>query len=651
MVPIDPQYRGGRAVNMSKLPELSSPGAVGAQPSLTTSMGEQSSMGLSTFVAPLQDAVADALFGGGPSLASASLDTTPATTPAADMPHADKLLRAATHRAKVLQRRRREARAYNLRKAEAARGRREAFEKDYEERVLQKVRFKAEKPRILRELALQRLRRALLLTIMTQATRATILERKLELGRKNIAVRRKRQACALVVQRAFRLRRTQHMWTQFSKYVRLMKRQRIRLVVHLRCWRRAYAAEVVRDFLRVTANSSRLQRIVLTFTERVMLGQSLARKWFAARKARIEVLNRIYVEAEALQMEEERKATLARLDRIRTLLRQRLEKKSMSKKPTLSMKPTRDRSLAEKIKDAVDKCEASLRFQRNKVTNLIEGHQERYELCCANRLETTELMADYDRFLSGEAAPGSPQQRPTTAPAVFSREEPALRKPSVKEIIRDSRASRAGRVKQEVGVKINRAELSAPPPPPPRCAAKRRKELLAALLARRLQAWRRRIERRASRASHTDEPNFHAPRRLSLVEAQEVADDAALSGGDGSFTPADAMRWLRLQDEKPHFRPEQADASAMLEAATQGTYMFYNSFGGARGMWVAVDDCVRGERLRQRALQEEMEGTLEAKFGLDSSVFVTVVETDKRQTPMLKRMDSQHRLGSKGRLF
>jgi uncharacterized protein (DUF1697 family) len=60
---------------------------------------------------------------------------------------------------------------------------------------------------------------------------------------------------------------------------------------------------------------------------------------------------------------------------------------------------------------------------------------------------------------------------------------------------------------------------------------------------------------------------------------------------------------------------------------------------------------VRGERLRQRALQEEMEGTLEAKFGLDSSVFVTVVETDKRQTPMLKRMDSQHRLGSKGRLF
>ena len=46
----------------------------------------------------------------------------------------------------------------------------------------------------------------------------------------------------------------------------------------------------------------------------------------------------------------------------------------------------------------------------------------------------------------------------------------------------------------------------------------------------------------------------------------------------------------------------------MLESATQGIYMFYNSFGGVAGMYAAVEDCVRDERNRQQALQDEMEG-------------------------------------------
>ena len=58
------------------------------------------------------------------------------------------------------------------------------------------------------------------------------------------------------------------------------------------------------------------------------------------------------------------------------------------------------------------------------------------------------------------------------------------------------------------------------------------------------------------------------------------------------------------------------EASAMLESATQGIYMFYNSFGGVAGMYAAVEDCVRDERNRQQALQDEMEGTLEARYGM-----------------------------------
>ena len=79
---------------MSKLTEIASP--VSAKPSVSSTQGlttlaEQSSMGLTTLVAPLQEAVTEKLFSGG-SLASGSVETTPET-------FADKLVRAAAHRA------------------------------------------------------------------------------------------------------------------------------------------------------------------------------------------------------------------------------------------------------------------------------------------------------------------------------------------------------------------------------------------------------------------------------------------------------------------------------------------------------------------------------------------------------------------------
>ena len=44
-------------------------------------------------------------------------------------------------------------------------------------------------------------------------------------------------------------------------------------------------------------------------------------------------------------------------------------------------------------------------------------------------------------------------------------------------------------------------------------------------------------------------------------------------------------------------------------------------FGGVAGMYAAVEDCVRDERNRQQALQDEMEGTLEARYGMDPAQF------------------------------
>ena len=110
-------------------------------------------------------------------------------------------------------------------------------------------------------------------------------------------------------------------------------------------------------------------------------------------------------------------------------------------------------------------------------------------------------MAEYDAFLKREAPPSPQKRRPTTAPAALDQQPGGERKPSVKEIIRSSRAARAGKLKKGIEVQRGRAALTAAPPdPPPRVEPKRRKELLSWLLARRLRAWRRRVERRALRA-------------------------------------------------------------------------------------------------------------------------------------------------------
>ena len=72
-------------------------------------------------------------------------------------------------------------------------------------------------------------------------------------------------------------------------------------------------------------------------------------------------------------------------------------------------------------------------------------------------------MAEYDAFLKRDA-PSPNKRRPTTAPAALDQQllPSGERKPSVKEIIRSSRAARAGKLKKGIEVQRGRAALSAP---------------------------------------------------------------------------------------------------------------------------------------------------------------------------------------------
>jgi len=217
----------------------------------------------------------------------------------------------------------------------------------------------------------------------------------------------------------------------------------------------------VRDFLRATNKGAKLQRVVMTYTERVVLGQSLIRQYVESRRARMKILDSIYVQLEGIIIEEERRRIVQRVHEIRNLLRARLEGKADSR-TSLSTQPARGKSFAEKIRDDADKVELDLKYQRSKVQNLIEGHRERYELCCKYRKDTPTLMAEYDAFLKRDEEPPSPtKRRPTTAPAALD-QQPGERKPSVKEIIRSSRAARAGKLKKGIEVQRGRAALSAP---------------------------------------------------------------------------------------------------------------------------------------------------------------------------------------------
>ena len=50
-------------------------------------------------------------------------------------------------------------------------------------------------------------------------------------------------------------------------------------------------------------------------------------------------------------------------------------------------------------------------------------------------------MAEYDAFLKRDEEPSPTKRRPTTAPAALDQQPGGERKPSVKEIIRSSRAA------------------------------------------------------------------------------------------------------------------------------------------------------------------------------------------------------------------
>ena len=78
-------------------------------------------------------------------------------------------------------------------------------------------------------------------------------------------------------------------WQQVARFAGLMRRNRWRCTLGLRCWRRYNARRVVRDFLKQTAKMQG-GRAILVFQQRVRYAQRLVRDWVRVRKRRMAFL-------------------------------------------------------------------------------------------------------------------------------------------------------------------------------------------------------------------------------------------------------------------------------------------------------------------------------------------------------------------------
>ena len=168
-------------------------------------------------------------------------------------------------------------------------------------------------------------------------------------------------------------------------------------------------------------------------------------------------------------------------------------------------------------------------------------------------------------------------------------------------------------------------QLSAPPKAVeylPRISHAVRNHLLSALLLKRKRVWLRKTDPNRGRSSRPSKMDFDDHDEAHVepnADTHEDSGDEELSGmmHGGSFTARDALKWLKIdelgQAKKEDDSPGKGDTSSMLMGATRVRYSFYNSFGGAAGMRMAVKQKMLEERARMAAIQDAIYGPVEER--------------------------------------
>ncbi|KAK7232936.1 hypothetical protein SO694_00036326 [Aureococcus anophagefferens] len=508
--------------------------------------------------------------------------------------------------------------------------------------------------------AKRQLRATLWLALLHGGCFARASGRGLGTGRKRIAARRWQHAAVAVVQRLYRARAARLMWHRFACYARLMRKQRLRMCLHVRCFKRWHAMNVVNNFLLMFAHdASKLQMLVMRFTTKVYLCQALARRHIAFNRARIAVLGHLWHAAEASAMQAEVRevneklaaaraelqAKLERLDRqgrgmaandgdegegppVPLSPRAAREKRRKKRKQRKDASSSHARILAESEQFA-HKC----RYKDDLLQDMLARHREKYDAACEQRKAVTVLAAlvDRDDVRRKTLVAATGAARPHTAPGDLGhRHHAQLLGPS--EDAPPGRASLRRASSQGTTLKkkdsMKKGALTMAPPKAveylPKIAHAVRHHLLAALLIKRKRAWLRRGDpsrrpaSRASRASRSSYGDFDDDGAdVEPDGGQDDSGDEDLSMTHaGSFTAGDARKWLKIDapgEKKAGGSPAKGDTSALLMGAAKTRYSFFNSFGGAAGMRAAVKQKMLEERARMAAIQDAIYGPVEER--------------------------------------
>lgn len=481
------------------------------------------------------------------------------------------------------------------------------------------------------------LRRSLWLAMVANGSFAAAQRKSLTSKRTARNVAKWQHASAAVMQNMYRARLARAIWHRFAHYARLMKRQRIRMCLAVRCFKRWHAMNVVNDFLLMYAHdASKLQILVMRFTTRVYYCQELARRWLAIQRARLHCLTVAWQAAEAAALDDERRSVdewvAAARDEIQTKLdrmgrlgrgaaeeddapppvplspRAAREKRREKRKAKKDASHTHARILAES-EQFMTKC----KFKDACLQELLNHHKAKYDEACEVRVPIKVLTERVEHALRQRLADGA---RPSTAPAALADGAPSAGASARKKTSRDAFMLGHSVTRNTMYGRTGMKE----PEYLPKVASATRAHLLTSLLLRRKNAFFRTstgASKKAAdklRASLEDQNSSSSEGDKSDGESDDEVFAVAHSGG---FSAGDARKWLKI--DRPDAQRAAgsptpgptADSSAMLMSNTRNRYMFFASFGGAAGMRAAVKAAMLAERARMAAIQEAICGPLE----------------------------------------
>ena len=351
---------------------------------------------------------------------------------------------AVLRRAQVASQKREELKRKQVVRQATAQRRRAEIEKAERNKRLAALEERSTRSDRIEQASQMLLRRTLWLALATGGAFATWTGRALTRMRHARAASQWQHAAAGVIQRLYQRMRARQLWRKYAKFAFYIKKHRLRICLHIRCFRRWHAMNVVNNFLLMYSHdNNKLQMIVMRFTTKVYYCQEMARRWLAINRARVAVLAHIFHQVEHEAMQREVKEVNERLAAARAELQvklQRLDRQGRGLKadddgadgPPVPLSPRAAREKRRKKRKQKKDASSSharilaeseqfahkFRYKDDILQNMLDDHKRKYDSAVDARRTVTVLAALVDSDVERRKRLFTPDGsgRPATAP-------------------------------------------------------------------------------------------------------------------------------------------------------------------------------------------------------------------------------------------